>query len=129
MLLKGLARPGLIETYVLERERTATELIDFDRGFTKLFNSKYREENGITPRQVAEQFVKAGRYTAGQAVHYDHLAITAVGDRDNEIASNITVGMAFPSAQVVRFCDARAMQLVKGLPADGVGTLSCFRVI
>jgi phenol 2-monooxygenase len=119
MVLKGLAHPELVETYVLERERTAQELIDFDRAFTKLFNSKFREENGVTPRQVAEQFVKAGRYTAGQAVHYDPSAITVVGQQDKEIASKVTVGMRFPSAQVVRFCDARAMQLVKGLPADG----------
>ncbi|KAK4039419.1 3-hydroxybenzoate 4-monooxygenase [Parachaetomium inaequale] len=119
MVLRGLARPELVETYVLERERTATELIEFDRGFTKLFNSKYREDNGVTPQQVAEQFVKAGRYTAGQAVHYDPSAITAVGEEDKKVASNVTVGMAFPSAQVVRFCDAKAMQLVKGLPADG----------
>lgn len=117
MVLRGLARPELLETYVLERERTATELIEFDRGFTKLFNSKYREEHGVTPQQVAEQFVKAGRYTAGQAVHYDESAITVVGERDGEIASNITIGMRFPTAQVVRFCDAKAMQLVKGLPA------------
>lgn len=27
--------------------------------------------------------------------------------------------MRFPSVQVVRFCDARAMQLTKALPADG----------
>jgi phenol 2-monooxygenase len=119
MVLRGLARPELVETYVLERERTATELIEFDRGFTKLFNSKYREENSITPQQVAEQFVKAGRYTAGQAVHYDPSAITAVGEQDKKVAANVTVGMAFSSAQVVRFCDAKAMQLVKGLPANG----------
>ncbi|KAL2127028.1 hypothetical protein VTI74DRAFT_11446 [Chaetomium olivicolor] len=119
MVLKGLARPELIETYVLERERTATELIEFDRGFTKLFNSKYREENNVTPQMVSEQFVKAGRYTAGQAVHYDPSPVTAVGDKDKEIATKVTVGMRFPSAQVVRFCDAKAMQLVKGMPADG----------
>lgn len=119
MVLKGLARPELVESYVLERERTATELIEFDRGFTKLFNSKYREENHVSPQQVAEQFVKAGRYTAGQAVHYDASTVTAVGEHDKEVVSNVTVGMAFPSAQVVRFCDAKAMQLVKGLPANG----------
>jgi phenol 2-monooxygenase len=119
MVLNGLAQPELVETYVLERERTATELIEFDRGFTKLFNSKYREENHVSPQQVAEQFVKAGRYTAGQAVHYGASAVTAVGDYDKDIISNVTVGMAFPSAQVVRFCDAKAMQLVKGLPANG----------
>ena len=119
MVLNGLARPDLIETYVLERERTATELIAFDRAFTKIFNSKYREEHGITPQQTAEQFVKAGRYTAGHAVQYDASAVTAIGAHDKEIASRVTVGMCFPSAQVVRFCDAKAMQLVKGMPADG----------
>ncbi|KAH6839577.1 FAD binding domain-containing protein [Chaetomium sp. MPI-CAGE-AT-0009] len=119
MVLRGLARPELVETYVLERERTATELIEFDRAFTKLFNSKYREENRVSPQQVAEQFVKAGRYTAGQAVCYDPSVVTAVGERDKEIVANVTVGMAFPSAQVVRFCDAKAMQLVKGLPGNG----------
>ncbi len=119
MILNGLARPDLIETYVLERERTATELIDFDRAFTKIFNTKYREEHGITPQQTAEQFVKAGRYTAGHAVQYDTSAVTAIGTHDKEIASRVTVGMCFPSAQVVRFCDAKAMQLVKGLPAGG----------
>ncbi|KAK4120241.1 hypothetical protein N657DRAFT_603226 [Parathielavia appendiculata] len=119
MVLTGRARGELVETYVLERERTARELIDFDRGFTKLFDSRYREENNVTPGQVAEQFVRAGRYTAGQSVHYDASVITIVGDRDGEIASGLTVGMRFPSAQVVRFCDAKATQLVKGLPAQG----------
>ncbi|GAB1321053.1 Phenol 2-monooxygenase [Madurella fahalii] len=119
MILRGLARPGLLETYVLERERTATELIEFDRYFTKLFNSKYREEHGVTPEHFAEQFVKAGRYTAGQAIQYDVSPITVIGEHDKEITSNITVGMRFPTAQVVRYSDAKAMQLVKALPADG----------
>jgi phenol 2-monooxygenase len=119
MVLKGLASPELVKTYVLEREQTAKELIEFDRGFTKLFNSKYREENRVTPQQVADQFVKAGRYTAGQAVQYDASTVTSVGENDKKIVSKVTVGMAFPSAQVVRFCDAKAMQLVKGLPANG----------
>ncbi|KAK1826995.1 putative monooxygenase [Podospora conica] len=119
MVLKGLADPKLLETYVLERERTAVELIEFDRHFTQLFNSKYRQENGITAEHFAEQFVKAGRYTAGQAVKYNESAITVVGARDGEVAKAITVGMRFPSAVVVRFCDAKAMQLVKGMPGNG----------
>ncbi|OAF62288.1 hypothetical protein VC83_00851 [Pseudogymnoascus destructans] len=36
------------------------------------------------------------------------------------LAANLIVGMRFPSAQVVRFCDAKAMQLVKALPSDGL---------
>lgn len=119
MVLKGLADPKLLETYVLERKKTAVELIEFDRHFTQLFNSKYRQENGITAEHFAEQFVKAGRYTAGQAVKYGESAITVAGSRDGETAKAVTVGMRFPSAMVVRFSDAKAMQLVKGLPGNG----------
>jgi phenol 2-monooxygenase len=35
------------------------------------------------------------------------------------LAKNVTVGMRFPSAQVVRFCDAKAVQLARALMADG----------
>ncbi|KAK3681120.1 FAD binding domain-containing protein [Podospora appendiculata] len=120
MVLNGQApHAALLETYLVERERTATELIDFDRHFTRLFSSKYRQEHGITPQHFADQFVKAGRYTAGQAVQYDASAIVAIGDQDKEIAAKVAVGMRFPTAQVVRYCDAKAMQLVKGLPANG----------
>ncbi|KAK0609731.1 FAD binding domain-containing protein [Bombardia bombarda] len=120
MILNGHATAKtLLETYVVERERTARELIEFDLHFTRLFNSKYREANGISPQQFAEQFVKAGRYTAGQAIRYDESAVVAPGKRDEELAAKATVGMRFPSAQVVRFSDAKAMQLVKALPADG----------
>ncbi|KAK3986968.1 putative monooxygenase [Cladorrhinum sp. PSN332] len=119
MILKGLAKPEILSTYVLEREKTATELIDFDRGFTKLFNTKYRQDHGVTPEQFAEHFVKAGRYTAGQAVHYDPSAVTVLGEKDEELVANVTVGMRFPTAQVVRFADAKAMQLVNGMLATG----------
>ncbi|KAK0623750.1 FAD binding domain-containing protein [Immersiella caudata] len=119
MILRGLAKPSLLETYVAEREKTAVELIEFDRGFTKLFSSKYRAENGITPEFFAEQFVKAGRYTAGQAVLYNGNDIIEPGEGDAALGSRVTVGMRFPSAQVVRFCDAKAMQLAKAMPADG----------
>ena len=130
MILKGLvADPkALLESYLIERERTATELIEFDRGFTKLFNTKYRAENGITPEYFAEQFVKAGRYTAGQQIQYDASAVVAFGEgeSDKEVASKIPVGRRFPTAQVVRFCDAKAMQLVKGQPATGAWYLTVF---
>jgi phenol 2-monooxygenase len=116
-VLNGQAPPSLLETYVTERQRTATELIEFDRYFTKLFSSKYRQENGISSEQFAEAFVKAGRYTAGQAIRYDESVITSYNTETDKLASNVNVGERFPTAQVVRFSDARAMQLVKALPS------------
>lgn len=121
MVLSGRADPKLLQTYVTERERTAVDLIEFDRAFAKLFSSAYREEHGITPEYFAEQFVKAGRYTAGQAVQYSPSVVVAAAAAaaESTLAEKVTVGMRFPSAQVVRFCDAKAIQLVKGMPADG----------
>ncbi|KAH6653280.1 FAD binding domain-containing protein [Truncatella angustata] len=117
-VLRSQADPRLLETYVSEREKTATELIEFDRNWTKLFSSAYRREHGITPEQFQQQFVEAGRYTAGQATHYNDSMIVSSASSDQPLAKNLPVGERFPSAQVVRFCDARAMQFIRALPAD-----------
>ncbi|OCL03715.1 putative phenol 2-monooxygenase [Glonium stellatum] len=118
-VLTGQAGPELLETYILERKKVAIDLIEFDRYFTQLFSSKYREENGITEEHFSEQFSKALRYTAGLTAKYDDSIITSSKSSVPEVAKNLTVGMRFPSTQVIRFCDARPMQLVRSLPADG----------
>ncbi|OIW26221.1 hypothetical protein CONLIGDRAFT_466436 [Coniochaeta ligniaria NRRL 30616] len=116
-VLNGQAPASLLETYVSERQSTATELIEFDRYFTRLFSSKYRRENGISSEQFAEAFVKAGRYTAGQAVKYDQSAIISLNPEGKTLAKEVDIGMRFPTAQVVRWSDAKAMQLLKALPS------------
>jgi phenol 2-monooxygenase len=118
-VLKGRASPKLLETYNLEREKVAADLIDFDRHFTKLFSSKANSTNGHPPDYFAEQFIKAGQYTAGLTAKYDDSIITSATRSRQELATGLKVGMRFPSTQVVRFCDAKAMQLIKALPADG----------
>lgn len=116
-VLRKQTLPDILKTYVSERQKTATELVEFDRFFTKLFSSSYRQQNGITPEHFKDQFVKAGRYTAGQGVQYNESLLMSSNDGQS-VATGLVVGMRFPSAQVVRFCDARAMQLVRALPAD-----------
>lgn len=118
-VLTGQASPELLETYVLEREKVATDLIEFDRHFMRLFSSKYREENNITEKHFSEQFTKALRYTAGLTARYGDSLITSSKSSTPDVTKNLTVGMRFPSTQVIRFCDARPMQLVRALPADG----------
>ena len=40
MILKGRAKPDLVDTYASERGLTAKQLIDFDRYWSKLFKKK-----------------------------------------------------------------------------------------
>ncbi|KAI1373418.1 FAD binding domain-containing protein [Hypoxylon crocopeplum] len=117
-VLRGHTTPELLKTYVSERQKIATELIEFDRSWTKLFSSTYRQEHGITPEQFHQKFLQAGRYTAGQAIHYADSIIVSAETSASSLATGMSVGMRFPSAQVIRLCDARAMQLVRALPAD-----------
>lgn len=121
--LTGQATQDLIKTYVCERQQTAAELIEFDRMWSKIFKSG---ANGTGADYVRDQFVKAGRYTAGQAYRYSKSIITwpskecqktngtTIGPRE----SQLVVGMRFPSAQVVRYSDGKVHQLLSVLQSD-----------
>ncbi|OBT65740.1 hypothetical protein VE03_03344 [Pseudogymnoascus sp. 23342-1-I1] len=118
-VLKGQASPNLLKTYNIEREKVAADLISFDRTFAKAFSS----QDGGKPNGVADDFskifVEAGRYTAGLAFKYDESSITRLQWSNQRLATTLEVGMRFPSAQVVRLCDKKAMQLATALPSDG----------
>ncbi|KFY14278.1 hypothetical protein V492_02717 [Pseudogymnoascus sp. VKM F-4246] len=117
-VLQGRSSPDLLKTYVQERQQVAADLIEFDRAFVKAFS--LRKDNGESPaEQFKDHFIKAGQYTAGLTAKYADSQITNAKNSTQILASNLVVGMRFPSAQVVRFCDAKAMQLVKAMPADG----------
>jgi phenol 2-monooxygenase (NADPH) len=116
-VLKGQAPASLLETYCLERQKVAADLIEFDRFFASIFSSKKAE--GKNAESFPEYFIKAGRYTAGLTAKYDDSMLTSANRSQPGLARGLTVGMRFPSTQVVRFCDARAMQLVRSFPADG----------
>ncbi|KAI8963545.1 FAD binding domain-containing protein [Daldinia sp. FL1419] len=117
-VIRGQATPGLLETYVLERQKTAAELIEFDRTWTKLFSSSYRKEHGITPEQFHDKFLLSARYTAGQAINYNDSIIVSANTSETSLATGLTVGMRLPSVPVIRFIDARVRQLVRFLPAN-----------
>lgn len=117
-VLRGQTSPALLDTYVSERQATAHDLIEFDRFFTKLFSTSYRQQHGIGPDEFKDQFVKSGRYTAGQGVKYNESVLVSPNDDAKKLASRLIVGMRFPSAQVVRMSDAKPMQLLRALPSD-----------
>lgn len=128
--LRGRASVDLVNTYVGERQNTASELIEFDRNWSKIFKSTGQGQDGTRNASfVKDQFVRSGRYTAGQAYKYGRSLVVwpGAGDEapDSTIAgdigdaSQLVVGMRFPSAQVVRFSDAKVFQLLSVLQSDG----------
>ncbi|KAJ5611360.1 hypothetical protein N7510_008079 [Penicillium lagena] len=116
-VLTGLAVPDILKTYVLEREKVAIDLINFDRYFSKLFSSGSSGKKA-TSAEFQEGFTKSGKYTAGLTAKYDVSPITAALE-STQLASNVVVGMRLPSAQIVRFCDSKPMQLMQSLKSDG----------
>jgi phenol 2-monooxygenase len=125
-VLQGRAGPELLETYKLERGKVAADLIAFDRNFTALFSSAKNDASGDGAQRFTQEFIRSGQFTAGLTARYDESMITSLKRSKQHLATGLTVGMRFPSAQVVRFCDARAMQLVRALPADGRWRLVIF---
>ncbi|KAE8152359.1 FAD binding domain-containing protein [Aspergillus avenaceus] len=113
-VLKGLAPPSLLKTYVLERQKVAIDLINFDRYFSKLFSSGGQ----VSPEEFQKGFIKSGKYTAGLAAKYDASPITLDMNSEN-LYRNVVVGMRLPSSQVVRFCDSKPVQLMTTLRSDG----------
>jgi phenol 2-monooxygenase len=113
-VLKSLSPPSLLKSYVLERSKTAKDLIEFDRELARLFSSKEEE-----PGAFAKHFIKSGRYMAGLTARYEESEITDLTTSRQEVARKVVVGMRFPSAQVVRFCDCKALQLLGVLNSDG----------
>jgi phenol 2-monooxygenase (NADPH) len=121
MVLKGQASPDILKTYNLEREKTAADLIAFDRELTAIFSRKGAKDiDTLTAaRTYTEHFIMSGKYTAGLTISYADSMITNAKGSNHSLAKNVTVGMRCPSAQVVRYCDARAMQLAKALQSTG----------
>ncbi|KAL4918330.1 FAD binding domain-containing protein [Aspergillus aurantiobrunneus] len=114
-VLKGLAPASLLETYVLERQKVAIDLINFDRYFSKLFSTG----GNASAAEFQEGFVKAGKYTAGLTAKYEQSPITCDLGLSDSLAKNIIVGMRLPSSQVVRHCDSKPVQLATSFKSDG----------
>ena len=122
-VLKGQTGPELLRTYITERQRVAEILINWDKVWTKQMASVGKEAGGVLDADgnidFSEIFVKAEAFTAGLTVTYDDSSLTRAKGSSQHMATNLIVGMRFPSVQVVRFCDALPMQLVQALPSDG----------
>ncbi|KAL4885436.1 FAD binding domain-containing protein [Aspergillus karnatakaensis] len=122
-ILKGQAGPELLETYVLERQKVADVLINWDKVWAGQMSSIAKEDGGVVDANgkidFSEIFVKAEPFTAGLTVTYDDSLITEAESSNQEAAKNLIVGMRLQGVQVIRFCDAKVLKTVDALPSDG----------
>ena len=129
-VLRGTSSPQLLHTYSEERQGIAKELIEFDRAFAKLISTSPKDPanpdaGGIDPAEFQSAFVKAGRFTAGTAVHYDPSLITSERTYQH-LARGFDIGMRFHSAPVIRYWDAKRVHLGHMIKADGRWRLLVF---
>ena len=66
-VLRGLCSPGILQTYSDERQAIATELIDFDRKWAKMFSAPPKDpmnadSEGVDPAEFQKYFVKQARF-------------------------------------------------------------------
>ena len=145
LVVKGVAKRAILRTYQSERRRVAQDLIAFDHRFSRLFSGRpakdAADEAGVSMAEFKEAFEKGNMFASGLAVDYGASILVAkpgdsagqgdgteVGPRVNgigkvvskqELASNIKLGMRFPSFQVLNQSDARPWQFGQFLKSDG----------
>jgi phenol 2-monooxygenase len=120
-VLRGAARPELLQTYSAERHAVAKELIDFDREFSALFRGRQAHD----PEKFQRYFTAQGRFTAGVATRYAPSMITGEAEFQH-LAEGFQIGTRFHSAPVIRLADAKPLQLGHVARADGAWRIYVF---
>ena len=122
-ILKGQTSPEVLKTYVIERQMVAQDLIDWDRNWVKSIASMKKDEGGAVDANgnvdFSEIWLKAEVFTAALTIVYQESPLTRPKGSTQSLAENLKIGMRFPTAPVVRFCDGLETQLVRALPSDG----------
>lgn len=122
LVVKGIAKRSLLDTYETERRSVAKNLIAFDSKFSRMFASRpakdAADETGISMEEFKDAFLEQKLFSAGFTVEYSSNMLIA-NDRAQHLAANIPIGRRFPSFPVVNQSDARLWHLASWLKADG----------
>ena len=129
-VLRGQCPPDLLHTYSAERHAIASELINFDREWSRMISAPLRSPDdpdgeGVDPDEVKSYFVRHGRYMAGTVTRYQPSIITAAAHHQ-ALAEGFPIGMRFHSAPVIRLADAKRIHLGHTITADGRWRLILF---
>lgn len=118
-VLQGRCAPELLHSYSAERQAVATDLIDFDREWSRIMSEPPEAgdgEDGNAPK-FQRYFIQHGRYTAGMSVKYEASDLIG-GDTWQSLAPGFEIGTRFHSAPVVRLADAKPLHLGHVVKAD-----------
>jgi phenol 2-monooxygenase len=146
-VVNGSLQRSVLKTYQSERRRIAQDLIAFDHRFSRLFSGRpakdAADEAGISMAEFKDAFEKGNMFASGIAVDYGTSMIVAKGGSGlkqgdgtdvgggkvvgkQELATNIKLGMRFPSFKVLSQADARPWHFQEWLRADGRWRLIVF---
>lgn len=118
-VLKGRCAPTILNSYSVERQAVAKDLIEFDREWSRIMSErpKEQERNGKEEPVFQRYFIEHGRYTAGLSVVYEKSEL--IGPKTYQsLASGFEIGSRFHSAPVVRLADAKPLELGHTILAD-----------
>ncbi|KAF2794244.1 hypothetical protein K505DRAFT_374785 [Melanomma pulvis-pyrius CBS 109.77] len=149
LVVKGIAKPEILKTYQSERRRVAQDLIDFDHKFSRLFSGRpakdVMDESGVNMSDFKDAFLKGNLFASGLSVDYGaSMLVAKEGDAaeqgdgtdvslstvsisasktrvmgHQDVATNIKLGMRFPSYKVLNQADARPWHFQERLRSDG----------
>lgn len=129
-VVKGLAKPSILDTYEQERHAVAEDLIAYDQQLSRLFSSKPGE---ISTKEFQSVIDKGSAFTTGTTVNYDaSILIDKPADAVravpyyNPLAKKLAVGMRLPDTKFVMQSDARPWFLNQRLPSTGEFRLLLF---
>lgn len=140
LVVRGIAKAGILATYQSERRRIAQDLIAFDHKFSRLFSGRpakdVMDEEGVSMADFKDAFLKGNMFASGLSVDYgasmlvakpgdpeaegDGTAIpTSTVEGQQDLATNIKLGMRFQNHQVLNQSDARPWAFQSKLTSDG----------
>ncbi|KAF1344306.1 FAD binding domain protein [Delphinella strobiligena] len=147
-VVNGSCDASILKTYQSERRKIAQDLIEFDHRFSRLFSGRpakdVMDEEGISMEVFKEAFEKGNMFASGIAVNYGASMIVAKDENPTDqgddtettkqirvksqqnLATEIKVGMRMPSHKVLNQADARPWHLQELLKSNGRWRLVIF---
>jgi phenol 2-monooxygenase len=113
---------SILSTYETERAQVAKDLIEFDHKFSRLFSGRpaknVADEAGVSMDVFKAAFEKGNHFASGLIVEYPASVVVA-GTKKQDLATNVKLGMRFPSYKVINQADARPWHFQEWMKSDG----------